>query len=285
MNVQGPTPPTAEPTTEAAPVEPAWSLAEPVEEESSVAAAEGAKEALSSQSETVGSVIDTVDKVALSLGDFRISLFDVLIVSAVIIGVLVFAWFASRMARRLVKRMTRLDDAQQLLVEKIVTIIVWAAAFFIGIDLLGIDLTALAVFSGAFGLAIGFGLQKTFGNLIAGIILLMDRSIKPGDVIAVADLAGNESFGQIRKIGIRAVSVTTRDGGTDARSRAQFRPGAQRPAADRVDERIWRQFGQFRDPLLDQGSRRRRRQRTQRRAQEAVAAVQGQRDRNSLSAA
>ncbi len=83
--------------------------------------------------------------------------------------------------------------------------------FFIGIDLLGIDLTALAVFSGAFGLAIGFGLQKTFGNLIAGIILLMDRSIKPGDVIAVADLAGNESFGQIRKIGIRAVSVTTRD--------------------------------------------------------------------------
>jgi len=77
--------------------------------------------------------------------------------------------------------------------------------------MLGIDLTALAVFSGAFGLAIGFGLQKTFGNLIAGIILLMDRSIKPGDVIAVADLAGNESFGQIRKIGIRAVSVTTRD--------------------------------------------------------------------------
>ena len=180
-------------------------------EESSVAAAEGAKEALSSQSETVGSVIDTVDTVALSFGDFRISLFDVLVVAAVIVGILFLAWFASRMSRRLVRRMTRLDEAQQLLVEKVITIIVWAAAFFLGIDLLGIDLTALAVFSGAFGLAIGFGLQKTFGNLIAGIILLMDRSIKPGDVIAVADLAGNESFGQIRKIGIRAVSVTTRD--------------------------------------------------------------------------
>jgi len=84
-------------------------------------------------------------------------------------------------------------------------------AFFIGIDLLGIDLTALAVFSGAFGLAIGFGLQKTFGNLIAGIILLMDKSIKPGDVIAIADQAGVSTFGQIRKIGIRAVSITTRD--------------------------------------------------------------------------
>ena len=87
----------------------------------------------------------------------------------------------------------------------------WVLAILIGIDILGIDLTALAVFSGAFGLAIGFGLQKTFGNLIAGIILLMDRSIKPGDVIAIADQAGNSTFGQIRKIGIRAVSITTRD--------------------------------------------------------------------------
>lgn len=95
--------------------------------------------------------------------------------------------------------------------EKLITLAVWALAILIGIDILGIDLTALAVFSGAFGLAIGFGLQKTFGNLIAGIILLMDRSIKPGDVIAVADQAGNSTFGQIRKIGIRAVSVTTRD--------------------------------------------------------------------------
>ena len=209
--MQGETLPSDGATPEAIPVEQAWSLAEPAQEESAVAAAEGAKEALSSQSETVGSVVDTLDAVALSFGDFRISLFDVLIVSSVIVGVLVFAWFVSKMARRLVRRMTRLDEAQQLLVEKIATIIVWAAAFFLGIDLLGIDLTALAVFSGAFGLAIGFGLQKTFGNLIAGIILLMDRSIKPGDVIAVADTAGNESFGQIRKIGIRAVSVTTRD--------------------------------------------------------------------------
>jgi hypothetical protein len=81
------------------------------------------------------------------------------------------------------------------------------AAFFIGIDIVGIDLTALAVFSGAFGLAVGFGLQKTFGNLIAGIILLMDRSIKPGDVIVVGD-----SFGHVTKIGVRAVSIVTRDG-------------------------------------------------------------------------
>src|SRR5690606_31471681 len=100
---------------------------------------------------------------------------------------------------------------QRLLLDKLLTIAVWTLAILIGVDVLGIDLTALAVFSGAMGLAIGFGLQKTFGNLIAGIILLMDKSIKPGDVIAIADLAGQTTIGPIRKIGIRAVSVTTRD--------------------------------------------------------------------------
>ena len=209
--MQGQTPPDTAPSPEASPVEQAWSLAETAPEETQVAAAEGIKEAVSSKSETVGSMVESLDSMALSMGDMRVSLFDVLIVSAVVLGVIAFAWFMSKLARRVVRRFTKLDDTQQLLAEKILTIVIWAAAFFLGIDLLGIDLTALAVFSGAFGLAIGFGLQKTFGNLIAGIILLMDKSIKPGDVIAVADLAGNETFGQIRKIGVRAVSVTTRD--------------------------------------------------------------------------
>lgn len=209
--MQGETPPIDSPSPEPSSVEQAWSLAEDAPEESSVAAAEGIKEAVSGQNKTVGSVVESLDAVALSLGEMRISLFDVLIVAAIVLGVLFVAWFVSKLARRGVRRFTKFDDTQQLLAEKILTIVVWAAAFFVGIDLLGIDLTALAVFSGAFGLAIGFGLQKTFGNLIAGIILLMDKSIKPGDVIAVADTVGNETFGQIRKIGVRAVSITTRD--------------------------------------------------------------------------
>ncbi|WP_341711672.1 mechanosensitive ion channel domain-containing protein [Erythrobacter sp.] len=205
--------PTAEatPSPTPTPVEQAWSYAQTAPDESSVAAAEGIKEAVSAKSSTIGSIVDTLDSLALSLGDFRVSLFDVLVVGTIIVGVLFAAWFISGMARRLVRRLTRFDDTQRVLAEKIVSIVVWAAAFFLGIDLLGIDLTALAVFSGAFGLAIGFGLQKTFGNLIAGIILLMDRSIKPGDVIAVTDTSGQQSFGQIRRIGIRAVSITTRD--------------------------------------------------------------------------
>ncbi len=138
-------------------------------------------------------------------------MWDGLIVILVIVGVFAVAWVGSRLAHAMLKRITKLDASQRVLAEKLLTLGVWTIAILAGIDILGIDLTALAVFSGAFGLAIGFGLQKTFGNLIAGIILLMDRSIKPGDVIAVADQAGNSTFGQIRKIGIRAVSITTRD--------------------------------------------------------------------------
>ena len=94
---------------------------------------------------------------------------------------------------------------------KLLKLVLLSVAVLFALSTMGVDLTALAVFGGAVGVGIGFGLQRIFANLISGVILLLDRSIKPGDVIAVADLAGNESFGQIRKIGIRAVSVTTRD--------------------------------------------------------------------------
>ncbi|WP_338444971.1 mechanosensitive ion channel domain-containing protein [Pelagerythrobacter marensis] len=176
-----------------------------------VGAAEDLAQAVASKSETVGGVVETLDALALSVGDMRISLWDALVVTAVIVGIYLLALFGSKLARAVLRRISRFDSTQQLLAEKLVSITVWTIAVLLGIDVLGIDLTALAVFSGAFGLAIGFGLQKTFGNLIAGIILLMDRSIKPGDVIAIADQAGNSTFGQIRKIGIRAVSLTTRD--------------------------------------------------------------------------
>lgn len=174
-------------------------------------AADGIREAVSDRSEAAGGVVETLDSWALSLGSMRVSVWDGLVVLLVLIALIVGAWLLSKGSHKLLRRITRLEPTQRVLGEKLLSIAVWAAAFMVGIDLLGIDLTALAVFSGAFGLAIGFGLQKTFGNLIAGIILLMDKSIKPGDVIAIADQAGQTTFGQIRKIGIRAVSITTRD--------------------------------------------------------------------------
>ena len=158
-----------------------------------------------------GHVVTRLDSWGFDLASYRVSVWSALLVVAVVVGVVVLAKLLSKVARGVLARVTRLDSTQKLLADKLIAIAIWTIAILVGIDILGIDLTALTVFSGAFGLAVGFGLQKTFGNMLAGIILLMDRSIKPGDVIAITDQAGSSTFGQIRKIGIRAVSVVTRD--------------------------------------------------------------------------
>ncbi|MGQ0588729.1 MAG: mechanosensitive ion channel family protein [Sphingosinicella sp.] len=148
-----------------------------------------------------------LDSAGFAIGSRRVSLLSVIQIGVALLALYAGVKLANRLVGHTLKSAGGLDPTQQLLAQKLAAIVIIAIAFFIGIDLAGIDLTALAVFSGALGLAVGFGLQKTVGNLFAGIILLMDRSIKPGDVIVVG-----ETFGHVTKIGVRAVSVITRDG-------------------------------------------------------------------------
>lgn len=154
--------------------------------------------------------ITQLDRIGFNVGQTHVSVLGGIVVLLVLAGVIACGRLGSKIARLSFARLTHLDAAQRALGEKIVSIAIWALAILLGIDILKINLTALTVFSGAFGLAIGFGLQKTFGNWIAGIILLMDRSIKPGDVIAVGT-GKDATVGQVMKIGIRAISVATRD--------------------------------------------------------------------------
>lgn len=149
----------------------------------------------------------TLDRVGVEVGARRFTLLSVLTVTVTILLLFAAVRLVNRVLAHSISEARGFDPTQKLLIQKLASIAAVVMAFFIGVDLLQIDLTAFAIFSGAFGLAIGFGLQKTIGNLIAGIILLMDRSIKPGDVIVVG-----ESFGWVNKIGVRAVSVITRDG-------------------------------------------------------------------------
>jgi small-conductance mechanosensitive channel len=95
----------------------------------------------------------------------------------------------------------------QVLLTKSLKIVLGTLAVLIAIRSVGIDLTALAVVGGAIGLGIGFGFQKTVSNLVSGVILLIDKSIKPGDIIAVSG-----TYGWVTTLGGRYVSVRTRDG-------------------------------------------------------------------------
>lgn len=150
---------------------------------------------------------EALDTLALEMGDFRLSAWVVLkavFVTAALVWLAVF--IGSSIESRL-KRSTDLTPSLQVLIGKFVKIglVIFAGA--IALSVAGIDLTALTVFSGAVGVGIGFGLQKVVSNFISGIIILLDKSIKPGDTITLGD-----TFGWIRELRARFVSVITRDG-------------------------------------------------------------------------
>lgn len=155
----------------------------------------------------LGPTLATLDSMAVTLGQVRIS------VLLVLKGVAVFAivmWIASLLARLAESRFMSLPGmtpSLRVLFGKVLRILLFFIAVLIALESVGIDLTALAVFGGALGLGIGFGLQKVVSNLVSGLILLLDKSVKPGDVIAIGD-----TFGWINDLGARYVSVITRDG-------------------------------------------------------------------------
>jgi len=148
-----------------------------------------------------------LDTMALHFGEVRISILGVF-KAVIALGVLL--WLAgvfSRLMERRLSAMPGVTPAAGVLFGKLFRIVLFTVAVVVALNSVGIDLTAFAVFSGAVGLGIGFGLQKVFSNLISGVILLMDRSVKPGDVIAIG-----KTYGWINNISARYVSVITRDG-------------------------------------------------------------------------
>ena len=148
-----------------------------------------------------------LDSAGFSIGEFRLS--ALLIVQAVvIIGVLfAIARFVTITTTTRIRANEDISPSMQVLIVKALQIGFYGAAFFIGVKAIGLDLTGLAVLSGAIGIGLGFGLQKVVSNLVSGVIILLDKSIKPGDVISLGD-----TFGWIHSLGARYVSVVTRDG-------------------------------------------------------------------------
>ncbi len=148
-----------------------------------------------------------LDTAAISAGDFRLSLLTIVKSALVLAALLTFAQIVSSFTEKRVQKLEDLSPSIKVLTGKLVRIGLFTLAIMLGLQTLGLDLTTLTVFSGAIGLGLGFGLQKVVSNLVSGVILLLDRSVKPGDVIEV----GN-TFGWIAKLGARFVSVVTRDG-------------------------------------------------------------------------
>ena len=147
-----------------------------------------------------------LDDFGMNLGDFRISALTV-IKGVLSLFVLVYmASFVASVLERKVQKAKSISPSSKVLIGKVLRIILITFAILIGITSAGVDLSLLAVLSGAIGLGIGFGLQKVVSNLFSGLLLLMDRSIKPGDIIEVEG-----TFGWVDHMGARYTSIVTRD--------------------------------------------------------------------------
>ncbi len=152
-------------------------------------------------------ILQVLEGAHLPLGDASVSVLDIC-QGIVTFGVLLWAALAiSSLMEKQIVNFSTLPPSARVLVTKSGKIILVAIAFLTALNATGINLTALAVFGGALGVGIGFGLQKVVGNFISGIILLMDRSIKPGDVIETQG-----TYGTINRLAARYTSVITRDG-------------------------------------------------------------------------
>lgn len=151
--------------------------------------------------------IELLDGVAMTLGETRFSLLSVIKAILALSLLLWAATAASAVLEQRIRRISGITPSVQVLFAKLLKIALITIAVFAGLSSVGIDLTAFTVVGGAIGVGLGFGLQKIFANLVSGIILLLDKSIKPGDVITVGT-----TYGAVNSLGARYVSVLTRDG-------------------------------------------------------------------------
>lgn len=148
-----------------------------------------------------------LDSIAISFGSFRLSALAVIKALAVTAAMFALARLITETTRKRVTANPDISPSMQVLSIKLLQVALYASAFFIGLKAVGFDLSGFAVLSGAIGVGLGFGLQKVVSNLVSGVIILLDKSIKPGDVISLGD-----TFGWIESLGARYVSVVTRDG-------------------------------------------------------------------------
>ena len=151
--------------------------------------------------------IDALDSVSVELGGLRLTPLLLIKLGALLIAALWLTNITSNFAESRINRSADLTPSIQVLLVKMMRLGLMVLAIAIVLSAVGINLSALAVFTGAAGVGIGLGLQKIVANFISGIILLADKSVKPGDLVTIGD-----SSGRISAMKTRYISVAAGDG-------------------------------------------------------------------------
>ncbi|MGB4924826.1 MAG: mechanosensitive ion channel domain-containing protein, partial [Candidatus Nitrotoga sp.] len=152
-------------------------------------------------------VLDAMDHFGFHVGKQRISLLLVLSgILSIFVTMLVAMWLGKTFEHK-VMATENLDMNLRVVLSKLIRACLVVVGVLIALPLAGIDITVLSVFGGALGVGIGFGLQKIASNYVSGFIILLDRSIHPGDVLTV-----DGRFGKVSQLTTRYVVLENNDG-------------------------------------------------------------------------
>ncbi|MFW5991829.1 MAG: mechanosensitive ion channel family protein [Halanaerobiaceae bacterium] len=151
--------------------------------------------------------VTVLDNFSFSSGNFNISLLTIIKGSILFIFLYFISDKLAEFLEEKIKKVESLSPSARVLIKKFSRIVLILIVSIITLSSLGLDLTTFAFLGGTIGLGIGFGLQKVVSNFVSGIIILVDRSVKPGDVIEI-----NQNYGYIKSLGTRFVSLVTRGG-------------------------------------------------------------------------
>lgn len=151
--------------------------------------------------------IDMLDSVSIVLGGLRLTPLLLIKLGVLLVVALWLSNIASNFVEGRITRSADLTPSIQVLLVKMIRLALMIFAVAVVMSSVGINLSALAIFSGAAGVGIGFGLQKIVANFISGIILLADKSVKPGDLVTIGD-----NTGRISAMKTRYISVAAGDG-------------------------------------------------------------------------
>ncbi len=144
----------------------------------------------------------------IDIGSFKLSAHSV--IKAILAAIVIFsvATIFSNFVEGRIRKLRRMNFSNRQLLIKSTQIVIYVVAFLVILRVVGVDLKALAIFSGAIGIGLGFGLQKISSNFISGIILLFEKTIKKDDLI---EIANNEVRGFVKKIRARYILIETLD--------------------------------------------------------------------------
>lgn len=152
-------------------------------------------------------VQQALDDFGFSWGKNRVSLW-LLLTGLLSFGGTVIAtmWLGSFIEHRVMKA-GELDMSLRVVFTKVIRAVLLVVGILIALPLVGIDLTMLSVFGGAFGVGLGLGLQKIASNYVSGFVILLDRSIRLGDRVQI-----DNRVGEVTKLTARYVVVRLGDG-------------------------------------------------------------------------